>query len=79
MTKDEVIVKMTELFDEYSEYFGLCDEDFPESQTQQCEFEDKFNALICEYKGHNIGPDQCGKSEHDYCYRCQKRRSEIED
>jgi len=41
-------------------------------------FEDKFLELICEVKGHAIGPDQCGKPEHDLCYRCRRLRVEIE-
>ena len=72
--------KMIELFDEFAEYFGLDDKDFPTDQPQkkQCEFEDKFNALICAERGHDIGPDQCGKPEHDYCCRCMRRKTDIE-
>jgi len=72
--------KMIDLFDKYSEYLGLADTDFPDLNPQalQCEFEDKFNELICEHRGHVIGPDQCGKPEHDLCYRCKKLRVDLE-
>ena len=70
-----------ELFDEYEDYFCLSDADFPDEmpQTRQCEYVDKFLALICEAKGHAIGPDQCGIPEHDYCYRCRRLRTDIEN
>ena len=71
--------KMIGLFNEFSEWFGLSDNDWPEEkpEAKQCEFEDKFNLLICEYKGHDIGPDQCGKPEHDLCYRCRELRVDL--
>lgn len=61
--------KMIELFDEYRDSFGI---DLEDQLDRACEFEDKFCELICEYRGHDIGPDQCGKPEHDYCYVCKK-------
>lgn len=77
----KTIDKMIALFDEYSEFFGLTSQNFPKykPEEKQCEFEDKFKELICEYRGHYIGPDQCGKPEHDYCYRCGKLRIELEE
>jgi len=65
--------ELIELFDKHREYFGLSD-----CLEEQCEFEDKFNALVCELRGHDIGPDHCGIPEHDLCYRCQRRLVEIE-
>lgn len=80
MNAQEAASKMIGLFDQYAECFGLCDHQFPNKrfQEQQCEFEEKFNEIVCEFLGHNIGPDQCNKREHDYCYRCSKSRLEIE-
>lgn len=72
--------EVVELFQTYQEDFGLCDHDFPgEGHTdRQCEFEVKFCEWICGVLGHDVGPDQCGKPEHDYCYRCNRMRTEIE-
>lgn len=72
--------KAIELFWRHQEAFGLCDADFPEDcpQASQCEFDYSFRRLICEYAGHDIGPDHCGKPEHDYCYRCLRGRVGIE-
>ncbi len=72
---DSTIEKMIELFHQYSDDFGI---EWEECLKSQCEFEDKFNQLICEYKGHEVGPDQCGIPEHDYCCRCRKLRVDIE-
>jgi hypothetical protein len=72
--------RMIALFAEYKEDFGCSDADFPDEkpQARQCEYEKKFNAIVCDYKGHTIGPDQCGKPEHDLCYRCNRLRVDIE-
>lgn len=80
MNAEQVIERMIALFDSHAEYFGLSDDQFPDHQPQnrQCDFEDQFKALVCEYKGHDIGPDQCGKPEHDFCYRCHKLKTVIE-
>lgn len=67
--------RAVKLFDGYSEWLGLGDY---ESLGQQCNFEDAFNKLICDVRGHDIGPDHCGKPEHDLCYRCQRLRVDIE-
>ena len=69
------------LLAEYSEHFGMADADFPEDdpQEQQCIYEEKFLALICRWKGHEIGPDMCGKPEHDLCYRCRELRVDLEE
>jgi hypothetical protein len=77
---EPIIDRMIDLFNDYAECFGLSDADFPgcAPQHRQCDFEDKFRLLICEHKGHDIGPDQCGKPEHDLCYRCRQLRTEIE-
>lgn len=72
---DLVINKMIRLFEDCQNDFGLEDGICLETQ---CYFEDKFLLLICEYKGHDIGPDQCGILEHDYCYRCGLMKSSIE-
>ena len=73
------VEEMSALFNEYSEDFGLTNADFPDDKPQdrQFEFEGKFNAIICCHKGHDIGPDQCGKQEHDMCYRCGILRIEL--
>jgi hypothetical protein len=80
MGEKPVIEQMIELFDEYSGYLGLADTNFPEMHPQgkQCEFEDRFNELVCKYRGHDIGPDQCGKPEHDFCYRCRQLASSLQ-
>ena len=70
-----IITKMILLFNEYKEDFGLED---PECLQRSCDFEDKFKALICEYEGHDIGSDQCGIPEHDYCYKCGELKTTIE-
>lgn len=70
----QICDKMIALFEEYKESFGLPS---PEDREKTCDFEDAFNALICERKGHDIGPDQCNKPEHDYCYRCGKLRTAL--
>lgn len=76
----EFAARAIDLFDDYSEFFGLADSDFPdrEPQEKQCEFESKFHALICQHLGHEIGPDQCGKPEHDFCGRCGELRVDLE-
>jgi len=68
------------VFWEFSESFGLSDSDFPNSnyQSDQCEFEDKFKAILCRHKGHKLIPDQCGMMPHDFCGVCNVRREEIE-
>ena len=73
------VEQMISLFNAYSEDFGLTDAEFPDDKPEerQCDFRDKFNALICCHKGHDIGPDQCGKPEHDFCYRCRALRIEL--
>lgn len=80
MDAETFATEVIHLFDEYSEFFGLDDAAFPDSKPQrmQCDFEYAVNELICKLRGHEIGPDQCGKPEHDLCYRCGKRRVEIE-
>jgi hypothetical protein len=77
---EPLIDRMIDLFTEHAEFFGLTNADSPDKnpQDRQCDFEDKFRLLICEHKGHDIGPDQCGKPEHDLCYRCRQLRTEIE-
>lgn len=66
---EKMIEKMIELFNDHSGDFGFDEEECLESQ---CDFEDKFLRLICEYKGHDVGPDECRIPEHDLCYRCRK-------
>jgi len=80
MTADEFAAAAIELFESVQEYLGLSDARFPvmEPQTKQCDYEDAFNELICRYLGHDIEPDQCGKPEHDLCYRCKQLREDIE-
>lgn len=58
-----------ELFANHRNSFGLKDDQHLEVA---CEFEDKFCELYCRHFGHRVGPDQCGKLEHDHCYRCMK-------
>ena len=78
---ESTIRQMIKLFDDYTEFLGLSDAEFPKDQPQlkQCEFEDKFKELICDYDGHDIGPDQCGIPDHDYCYRCGRMKVDIEN
>lgn len=42
---------------------------------RQGEFDTKIRELACSYLGHEFGPDQCDKPEHDLCYRCGVRAS----
>ena len=73
-----IVDEFIELFDEYRENFGLgSDPEHHWALSKQCEFEDKFSALICIYKGHDVSPDQCCRPEHDFCYRCGKLASEL--
>ncbi len=67
------------LFDKYSDSFGLCDHEFPgeRNQGRQLEFEDEFNAAVCRIRGHEIGPHETGKPEHDLCHRCNRLVSEL--
>lgn len=80
MTSPQAIAEFVALFDEYRDYFGLTNAEFPEMEPEdkQCDYEIKVCELICKYKGHDIGPDQCGKPEHDYCYRCQRMKTDIQ-
>lgn len=32
---------------------------------------------ICAIVGHKIGPDHCGKPEHDYCFRCGEQAAAL--
>lgn len=77
---EDILSRMIDLFNAKAEFFGLNNAEFPTMQPEdeQCEFELKFRELICDYSGHDIGPDQCGKPEHEYCYRCHKLRTELE-
>lgn len=77
----DVIGKMIRLFGEYRESLGLTNADFPDDKPEDRaqEFEDKFCELICEYRGHDLVPDQCMKPEHYYCTMCNRRRDEIEE
>ena len=38
----------------------------------------EFKMAICNLIGHKIGPDSCGKPEHDHCYICEQSRSKLE-
>lgn len=78
--KDKVVEDMIALFYNHRKYFGLTNKEFPDysPEDKQCEFEDEFIKLICKYKGHDIGPNQCGKPEHDLCYNCNRLKSDIE-
>lgn len=69
-----MVEKMIALFEEYRASFGLGDQEYLD---QQCEFEDQFKHLICEVKGHKLGPDHCNHPEHDICYRCGELASEL--
>lgn len=64
MTEREALDKMIELFDEYSDSFGLCNHDFPDDdfQIDQVEFERRFNEVVCELRGHEM--------REGYCVRC---------
>lgn len=61
-------------FETIRESLGCDDE---EDLTAQADFERQFSSIICSYKGHDIGPDQCNKPEHDLCYRCDRLRVEL--
>ena len=77
---ETTLEQLVDLFTDYREFFGLTNSEFPDDKPQhkQCDYEEKFLSILCEYYGHDIGPDQCGKPEHDYCYRCMRRRVDIE-
>ena len=77
---ETTLERLVDLFEEYREFFGMANSDFPEDKPQdkQCKYEEEFLDILCEYYGHDIGPDQCGKPEHDLCYRCRRRRVDIE-
>lgn len=66
--------KMIRLFQEYRGSLGLADD---RERSRQCEFEDKFAELICEAKGHDLGPDMYNKPEHDLCYVCDQLASDL--
>ena len=78
MTAQEAADAMVALLDEYADCFGLCDHDGPSQSDEthhsfsrrQCEFEDKFNAIVCAWKGHTISQDHL-------CFRCKRPASEI--
>ena len=59
--------RAVKLFDQYRDYFSM---DEKEDLQKQYEYEEEFCELVCDIKGHDIGPNHCGKPEHDYCYRC---------
>ena len=63
------------LFGDYREHFGLDDQDNLESK---CDFEPEFAKLICQFEGHNLVPDHCGKPEHYFCTMCNVRREELD-
>jgi len=68
-----VLGEMIALFEHFREAFGN-----DEYMDEQCVFEDDFCKLICKAVGHDIGPDQCGRPDHDLCYRCRRLRVDIE-
>jgi len=74
--------KLRSVLDEVIQLFEKCRESFGCDDTsdlyEQCEFEDHVCKLICKAVGHDIGPDQCGRPEHDLCYRCRRLRVDIE-
>ena len=61
--------ELEKLFLEYRDCLGFGD---LQSLEQQCRFEEALAELICREVGHDFGPDQCGRPEHDLCYRCLK-------
>lgn len=76
ITAREFADRAIEMFMEASELLGCAETD--DEKESQAEFEQAFRRLICEYKNHSIGPDACGKPEHDLCYRCNRLRVDIE-
>lgn len=74
ITAEECVAKLKDLFNEYSEYFGLGDD---EATCLQCYYEDEFRSIMCEHEGHNLGPDHCGLPEHDLCYSCNRAASDL--
>ena len=67
MTAEEMVTALLECFEYYQEHFGLPEESHLKAA---CEYEDKVQALMCKYRGHDLGPDQCNIPAHDFCYRC---------
>ena len=65
--------KMIDLFQDYRDSFGDSDDSDLEAQI---DFANKFAGLVCEYRGHKFGQDQCGKPEHDFCMVCRVLASE---
>lgn len=74
MSGDEFAKKAIELFEEYKCDLG-CD-DFDSIERQE-EYQEKMSVIVCEYHGHEFGPDQCNKPEHDHCYRCDQLASKL--
>lgn len=77
MTSDEFANAVIELFERYSEYFGVNSQDFPHlmPEWKQVEYEIEFNRLICELRGHDFILGQDGPAE--FCDRCRKLKSDI--
>lgn len=71
-----LIDRMIDLFENHRTSFGLDGEGFLDDQ---CEFETRFCHLICEYRGHDIVPDQCMKPEHDYCCVCNELKTDLDE
>ena len=68
MTNEEFVDAAISLFDNHKDEFGICDHDAPGAgiADSQVEFEDKFDHLICELRGHEIVTIEGGS----FCRRC---------
>lgn len=71
---DERIDEVIKLFLHYRDSLGISDN--PDLE-RAIDFEDKFCEWICSVKGHEIGPDQCGRPEHDLCYVCDQLATKL--
>ena len=78
--QETTLEQLVDLFAVYRKLFGLDNSEFPDAKPQhkQRDYEQEFLKILCDHYGHDIGSDQCGKPEHDYCYRCMRRRVDIE-
>lgn len=82
LTFDQFTNEAIKLFCTYREWFGLNNADEPEykPEDKQIEFEDAFSRLICEHRGHQIGPNHWGnidQPDQDICYRCERKKTDL--
>lgn len=67
LTHAQGFERLKQLFSDYQDKFGLAEHDDLEAQ---CDFEEKFQKIVCLVEGHDFVLDQCGFEEHMFCYKC---------